>query len=92
MVVGLGVGAVRGRRVGETVYPDSVKSCSQVAALLALAVPSSVGAKVVLNQETAQQLLLCVLVKELFQTVVVNSENLKRGEEEGVLSLRCFCS
>lgn len=81
------------RLEGEIVCPDSVKSCSRVAALLALVVPSSVGAKVVLNQEMARQLLLCVLVKELFQTVVVNLENLKRGEEEeGVLSLRCFCS
>jgi hypothetical protein len=69
---GMVVRGVPGRPEGETVYPDSVKSCSRVAAPPALVVPSSVGAKVVLNREQTAR--LCVLVKELFQTVVVNSK------------------
>ncbi len=66
------VRVVPGQLEGETVYSDSVKSCSRVAAPPALVVPSSVGVKVVLNREQTAR--LCVLVKELFQTVVVNSE------------------
>ena len=85
------VQAALGQLEGETVYPDSVKSCSLVVvadALQALVAPSSMGAEVVLK--VAQQLLVCALVKELFQTAVVNSKK-RRGEEE-VVSLRCFCS